>query len=107
MTAPETQSPHPLDRMPGRQATDFVLARHSRSLMYLIHGATGTPVEMRYLALGLARDGWDVYVTTLPGHGGRLRDLVQKNETDWRHHVETQLAYAKERYDHVFAVGLS
>jgi len=99
--------PHPLDRMPARAPTDFVLSGQSRRLIYLIHGVTGTPVEMRYLALGLARSGCDVYATTLPGHCGRLRDLAQTTEVQWRDHVETQLSFALERYDAVFAVGLS
>jgi carboxylesterase len=107
MTPLAPQPPHPLDAMPDRQATDFLLSRNSRSLIYLIHGATGTPVEMRYLALGLARAQWDVYVTTLPGHCGSLRDLVRGTESDWRNHVYTQLAFAKTRYEAVFVAGLS
>ena len=96
-----------LDRMPGRAPTDFVLGGSSRRLIYLIHGVTGTPVEMRYLALGLARTGCDVYVTTLPGHCGRLRDLVQTTEVQWREHVKSQLSFALEQYDAVYAAGLS
>src|SRR5258706_1481039 len=107
MSALELQPRHPLEEMPNRQATDFLLSRNSRFLIYLIHGATGTPVEMRYLALGLAREGWDVYVTTLPGHCGRLRDLVHTTEADWRDHVDAQLSFAKQRYDNVFVAGLS
>ncbi len=98
---------HALDRMPARQPTDFALDRNSRSLVYLIHGATGTPVEMRYLALGLARYQWDVYVTTLPGHCRRLRDLMNFSETDWRRHIQAQLTYAQTHYDHIFLAGLS
>lgn len=93
--------------MPGRAPTDFVLSGKSRRLIYLIHGVTGTPVEMRYLALGLARSGCDIYATTLPGHCGRLRDLTQTTEVQWRNHVKTQLSFALERYDAVFAAGLS
>lgn len=107
MNTPPLESPHPLDQMPARTQTDFMVSKNSRNLIYLIHGATGTPVEMRYLALGLARHGCDVYVTTLPGHCRRLRELVQTTEADWRHHVETQISFAQEKYDAVFAVGLS
>lgn len=35
----------------------------------LIHGFTGTPAELRYLAARLAQAGFDVAVPCLPGHG--------------------------------------
>jgi len=107
MNASDLPSPHPLDGMPSCQLTDFALTRESRYLVYLIHGATGTPVEMRYLAIGLAQRGFDIYVTTLPGHGARLRDLVRTTEADWRAHVTAQLSFAKERYAGIFVAGLS
>lgn len=96
-----------LDDMVDRQATDFALYTNSNMLVYLIHGVTGTPAEMHYLAKGLARQGGDVYATTLPGHCTRLRDLVRTNERDWRDHVQKQLAFVRDRYEYVFVVGLS
>jgi carboxylesterase len=98
----------PLDDMVGRQETDFAIHRDSNVLLYLIHGVTGTPIEMSYVARKLSRkNGWDVYVTTLPGHCTRLRDLVKTTEQDWRAHVQRQLAFARDRYDYVFVAGLS
>ncbi len=97
----------PLDQMPGRQQTDVVIQSPSRVLIYLIHGVTGSPAEMRYLTVGLSREGWNVYCTTLPGHSRTLRDLVATRLEDWRSHVRTQLEYARARYDLVFAAGLS
>jgi carboxylesterase len=35
----------------------------------LIHGFTGTPAELAYLAARLAQDGFDVSAPCLPGHG--------------------------------------
>jgi carboxylesterase len=96
-----------LDQMPGRQPMDVVLPSASRTLIYLIHGVTGTPAEMRYLSVGLSRAGWNVYCTTLPGHGRGLRDLVATRHEDWREHVRLQLQYARAHYDQVFAAGLS
>jgi carboxylesterase len=64
-------------------------------------------MEMRYVAVGLSRQGWNVYCPTLPGHGRTLRDLVATRHEDWRDHVRAQLAYARDRYEHVFAAGLS
>lgn len=97
-----------MDDMVHRQETDVSLSRNSNVLVYLIHGVTGTPVEMSYLARKLSRkNGWDVYGTTLPGHCTRLRDLVRTTEQDWRSHVQRQLSFARARYEHVFVAGLS
>ncbi|HEY6973477.1 MAG TPA: alpha/beta fold hydrolase, partial [Nitrospiraceae bacterium] len=96
-----------LDDMVDRRKTDFALHTGSNVLVYLIHGVTGTPAEMHYVGKELARHGWDVYATTLPGHCTRLRDLVKTSERDWRGHVEKQLAFIRDRYQYVFVVGLS
>lgn len=98
----------PLDDMVDRQETDIAINRNSNVLVYLIHGVTGTPVEMSYVAQKLSRKNrWDVYATTLPGHCTRLRDLVQTTEQDWRAHVQRQLSFARDRYEYVFVAGLS
>jgi carboxylesterase len=97
-----------LDHLIGRQETDLCFCGGSNVLVYLIHGVTGTPVEMSYLARKLFRKNpWDVYATTLPGHCTRLRDLVKTTEEDWRRHVATQLNFARDRYEYVFVAGLS
>lgn len=96
-----------LNDMVNRQTTDIALDTGSNILVYLIHGITGTPTEMHYVARGLSRQGWDVYATTLPGHCTRLRDLMRTSEYDWRWHVQTQLTFARERYPIVFVAGLS
>ena len=96
-----------LSGMADRQPTDLILQNGKSALVYLIHGVTGTPVEMRYLARGLARRGGDVYVTTLPGHCTTLRDLLMTSEQQWCEHVCKQLVYARGRYEHVYVAGLS
>ncbi|MEZ5842527.1 MAG: alpha/beta fold hydrolase [Hyphomicrobiaceae bacterium] len=47
----------------------------------LVHGLGGTPVEMRFLAQQLNRDGFTVHCPLLKGHGGS--DLLL-NTTTWR-----------------------
>ena len=96
-----------LDGMVDRRNTDLAMHTGSKSLVYLIHGVTGTPAEMHYVAKGLARRGFDVYATTLPGHCTRLGDLNRTCEQDWREHVCRQVAWANDRYQSVFAAGLS
>jgi len=107
MTVKASNGHDRLSKMVDRQPTDLIIGNGRNALVYLIHGVTGTPVEMRYLARGLARHGGDVYVTTLPGHCTSLRDLVRTNEQQWCEHVCRQLAYARERYEQVYVAGLS
>lgn len=97
-----------LENIIDQQETDLVLHRRSKVLVYLIHGVTGTPIEMSYIARKLSlRNGWDVYATTLPGHCTTLKDLVRTTEYDWRAHVRKQLEFVRPRYEWVFVVGLS
>jgi carboxylesterase len=97
----------PLNWMVSRQGTDLAFHTDSNVVVYLIHGITGTPAEMGYLARQFAHQGWNVYATTLPGHCTRLRALLKTSEQDWINHVHEQLVYLRERYDHVFVAGLS
>src|SRR5262249_8967572 len=96
-----------LNDMVNRQPTDITFDMGSSVLVYLIHGVTGTPTEMHYVARGFARQRWDVYATTLPGHCTQLKDLRRTSHSEWRRHVQTQLTYARERYQTIFVVGLS
>jgi carboxylesterase len=107
MTAKALSRHDRLSEMVGRRSTDLIFEKNSSALVYLIHGVTGTPAEMRYLARGLARCGEDVYATTLPGHCTSLRDLVRTSEQQWCDHVGKQLAYARKHYEHVYVAGLS
>ncbi|MBI3610155.1 MAG: alpha/beta fold hydrolase [Nitrospirae bacterium] len=94
-------------KMPGARRTDIFIPAQSSTLVYLIHGVTGTPLEMKYLARKLSKQGWDVYLPTLPGHCLKLRDMVRSNEEDWLRHVRTQLAFCHGYYQRLIVGGLS
>jgi carboxylesterase len=96
-----------LAQMPGTRPTDIFMPAQSSTLVYLIHGVTGTPLEMKYLGRRLSRQGWDVYLPTLPGHCLRLRDMVRSNEEAWLRHVRTQLSFCRDRYQRLIVGGLS
>jgi len=105
---------HPLESreanlasMPGARPTDLFMPAQSTTLVYLIHGVTGTPLEMKYLGRKLSQKGWDVYLPTLPGHCLKLRDMVRSNEEDWLQHVRTQLDFCRKHYQHLIVGGLS
>ena len=73
----------------------------------LIHGLGGTPVEMRYIAQGLARAGYTVHVPQLAGHCGSEEDLRGTGWADWYETVEDEHRLMREKCDMVVAGGLS
>ena len=73
----------------------------------LIHGLGGTPIEMRYIAQGLARAGHTVHVPQLAGHCGSVDDLTNTGWIDWYDTVEEEHRLLREKCDKVIAGGLS
>lgn len=49
----------------------------------LIHGFTGSPHDMSYLAERLFKEGFTVSVPRLPGHGTNHRDFLNSTWKDW------------------------
>ncbi len=96
-----------LARMPAAKTSDIFMPARATTLVYLIHGVTGTPAEMKYVGRRLWQQGFDVYLPTLPGHCSSFRDLLRTNEKNWLEHVETQLEFARKHYAYLFAAGLS
>ena len=47
----------------------------SRTGFLLVHGLGGTPVELRFVAQGLARAGYSVLCCQLAGHCGTAEQL--------------------------------
>lgn len=80
---------------------------NSKTGFLLIHGLSGTPVELRYIANGLARAGHSVYCPQLAGHCGTLEELRATTWHDWYDSAETALKRLSETCDQVFVGGLS
>lgn len=73
----------------------------------LIHGLTGTPVEMQAVGRGLAARGFSVYGMQLAGHCGSESDLLQTGWRDWYRGVEETWRDISSRHADVFVAGLS
>lgn len=73
----------------------------------LVHGLGGTPVEMRFVAQGLARAGYSVLCCQLAGHCGTLEELRTSTWRDWYASVEEAHDRLKQHCDVVIAGGLS
>lgn len=78
-----------------------------RQGVLLIHGITGAPVEMRYLARSLSRRGFTVACPQLAGHCESLRAIKATRWQDWYASVERAFDFLAQRCDHVFVTGLS
>lgn len=73
----------------------------------LIHGLAGTPIEMRYVASGLAHAGYTVHCPQLAGHCGTEEDLKASTWQDWYKSCEDALDELRQECDFVIAGGLS
>jgi len=72
----------------------------------LIHGLCGTPAEMRFVAMGLARQGYTVHSPQLAGHGGRTQDVEETSWQDWYRSAEEALGELRKECDTVIVGGL-
>jgi len=73
----------------------------------LVHGLGGTPLELKFVAKGLARNGFTVHCCQLAGHCGEERDLLATGWQDWYASVEAGLDVLRARCETVIAGGLS
>jgi carboxylesterase len=78
-----------------------------RSGVLLIHGLTGTPIEMRFVAKGLNRNGFTVHGMQLAGHCGTEQDLLNTGWKDWYASVCKAADQLRAEVDHLFVAGLS
>ncbi len=88
------------------QQTDFFF-EGGRNGVLLIHGLTGTPMEMRLLGKGLNRAGFTVQGMQLAGHCGNVEDLLATGWRDWYASVEKAADDMLGKVDHLFVGGLS
>ena len=79
----------------------------SKTGFLLIHGLTGTPIELRYISNGLARSGFTVSVPQLAGHCGTIEDLKATGWQDWYQSCEDALIELRKTCDLVLVGGLS
>lgn len=65
-----------------------VLLSGGQTGFLLIHGLGGTPVELKYLAQALSRDGHTVLCPLMAGHGGTTAELDATTWQDWYRSIE-------------------
>lgn len=92
---------------PGTIEDRSLYLRRGRTGILLIHGLGGTPVEMRTVALGLARSGHTVSCPQLAGHCGSAAQLKATGWKDWMRSVEEAHDRLLQDCDTVIVSGLS
>jgi carboxylesterase len=91
----------------GVEDNGYVLPGTNGCALILIHGLTGTPHEMRFLANYLNRQGYAIYCPRLANHGESIHILKR---TTWQECYQTVRACYLEirgQYKHVYTSGLS
>lgn len=84
-----------------------IFLKGGKNAILLIHGITGTPSEMRYLAKCFNRAGYTVLCNTLPHHCASLKELKR---TTWQEIVALcieDFKLLKKEHEKVFVAGLS
>lgn len=67
-------------------------------IVFLFHGLTGSPYDLRPLASYLNQQGFEVHVPLLAGHGGMVKELFGVNTKRWLKDMTCELnAVTKER----------
>jgi carboxylesterase len=80
--------------------------RGSAKAVLLLHGLTGSPSELVYLAKALYKAGYDVYCPVLPGHSGGLYAVKQPSWRDWFEFSLAKYDELKALYPDVYIMGL-
>jgi len=80
---------------------------NGEAAVLLVHGLTGTPVEMQAVGRGLAKRGFSVYGMQLAGHCGSEDDLLRTGWRDWYDSVEKAWREISLCHENVFVAGLS
>lgn len=72
----------------------------------LLHGVTGSPIEMKYIAKGLHRAGYSVYAPLLAGHGVDLQTLRKSRWQDWYRSVTDAATRLEAHADAIYVAGV-
>lgn len=95
-------------KAPPSVPDDYFIQGSNGATVILIHGLTGTPNEMGYLAKYLNKSGYSVYSPRLANHGEPLWILKKSKWQDFYESCRAALRFAEEKNKGgiVFAGGL-
>ena len=92
---------------PPLKAAAYFNKNSSQTGVLLLHGFTGTPAEMKYVAEKLSQAGATVYVPRYPGHGTSLIEMANSSVDAWFTAAREALFELKAHCNNVYIAGLS
>lgn len=93
-------------RVLGIAMPDYQEGTNGKAVL-VIHGFTGLPDEMQYLADRLNQAGFTVSLPRLPGHGTNGDDFQLTGRRDWLRRCIDSYIELRSRYETVYVTGLS
>jgi carboxylesterase len=90
-------------RGPGRSA----FSGRRDTAVLLLHGLTGTPVDMHYMKDALVAEGYTVSTPLLPGRGTRPSDMFSLSWEDWMSAALAEYDDLARDHEDVIVGGLS
>jgi carboxylesterase len=92
-------------KVPHRDLT-FSLKGTLNKAVLLVHGMTGAPGEMKFLAKRLHRRGFSVAAPLLAGHGVDEANLLRTTWQDWLGSVRETYRALKDQHEEVYIAGI-
>lgn len=91
-----------------RRSEEIFFSGDDRAVI-LFHAYTGSPLDMRLLALFLHKKGYSVYAPLFKGHGqSDMRTLLSYDAMDWYDDARNAVQWLKDKgYTKIIALGLS
>jgi carboxylesterase len=86
---------------------DILFPGKRETAVLLLHGLTGTPLEMQVLGETLAEDGYTVHIPLLPGRGTCPDDMDGLCWEDWMQHALRAYDTLAKEHGRVVVGGLS
>ncbi len=85
---------------------NFSIVNDNKKAVLLLHGLTGTPMELRWIAKDFSKAGYDVYYPVLPGHCSTMEELKKTKWQDLYNFSKEFYLNLKAKYQEVFVAGL-
>jgi carboxylesterase len=80
---------------------------NSRIGVLILHGFSSTPEQLKEAVDFASKNGFNVSVPLIAGHGTRPEDLMETTASDWKKSAEDAYLKLKEISDKIFIVGSS
>jgi carboxylesterase len=92
-------------KVPDRDLT-FSLKGTLNKAVLLVHGMTGAPGEMKFIAKRLHKRGFSVAAPLLAGHGVDEANLLRTTWQDWLGSVREAYRKLKDQHEEVYIAGI-